>query len=108
MVRGIPQGSVLGPLLWNMAYDAMLGTYQSHGVTIIGYADKHSLEIPECGSRQQVRDSSPLSPAVLTSEKHGGSTEPTPIQLERSERPRRLYSGIASMSSTAHLYGRRR
>ncbi|XP_017881850.1 uncharacterized protein LOC108625978, partial [Ceratina calcarata] len=36
---GVPQGSVLGPLLWNLAYDAVLRADLPHGVYVICYAD---------------------------------------------------------------------
>jgi len=36
---GVPQGSVVGPLLWNMTYDQVLLVSLPHGVSVIGFAD---------------------------------------------------------------------
>ncbi|CAH2257785.1 jg8953 [Pararge aegeria aegeria] len=36
---GVPQGSVLGPILWNLAYDAVLDVSLPYGVHIVCYAD---------------------------------------------------------------------
>lgn len=36
---GVPQGSVLGPLLWNMGYDSVLRLGLPSGCSIIGYAN---------------------------------------------------------------------
>lgn len=36
---GVPQGSVFGPLLWNLAYNEVLETELEPGCFILGYAD---------------------------------------------------------------------
>jgi len=36
---GVPQGSVLGPILWNVGYDAVLRVDLPPGCEVIEYAD---------------------------------------------------------------------
>ena len=39
MTCGVPQGSILGPLLWNLLYDEVLREKVEVGVELIGFAD---------------------------------------------------------------------
>ena len=42
---GVPQGSVLGPTLWNAMYNGVLGLSLPQGTTIVGYADDLALVV---------------------------------------------------------------
>ena len=43
MEMGVPQGSVVGPTLWNLVYDRLLRRSVSQGCEVIGYADDIAL-----------------------------------------------------------------
>lgn len=47
MTAGVPQGSVLGPILWSVAYDGVLRLEYPEGVTPVAYADDLALVITD-------------------------------------------------------------
>lgn len=45
MYKGVPQCSVLGPLIWNCAYDGLLRKPVRKGCSLIGYADAYDVAL---------------------------------------------------------------
>lgn len=52
---GVPQGSVLGPILWDVMYDGVLRLPYGPGVQVVAYADDLRLVV-EGGQEGEVRD----------------------------------------------------
>lgn len=45
--KGVPQGSVIRPLLWKVVYDGLLSIEMSRGTKMVGYADDVALIVTD-------------------------------------------------------------
>ncbi len=72
LTRGTPQGGVLSPILWNMAFDELLQLYDKGPVSIYGFADDACLVTTAYGISQnkQVMQAA-LNKAIPWGVKHG-------------------------------------
>uniref|UniRef100_A0ABD2X0I8 Reverse transcriptase domain-containing protein n=1 Tax=Trichogramma kaykai TaxID=54128 RepID=A0ABD2X0I8_9HYME len=55
ITAGVQQGSVLGPILWNVMYDSILRLKLEEGVRIVGFADDIAV-VAEAGTTYEVED----------------------------------------------------
>lgn len=53
--RGVPQGSVVGPLLWNLAYDEVLQLRYPDGFEPVAFADDLALVVVSRTEEEVVR-----------------------------------------------------
>jgi len=63
---GVPQGSVLGPLLWNAMYDGILRNTITEGARLIGFADDMAIVVTakKLPDAERICNEAPLQPPI--------------------------------------------
>ncbi|XP_049880311.1 uncharacterized protein LOC126376807 [Pectinophora gossypiella] len=78
---GVPQGSVLGPLLWNLAYDSVLRADLPAGVHVVCYADD-TLVLANGDNFESTTRLAELGVACVTRKIHGLGLQLAPHKTE--------------------------
>ena len=65
MSRGVPQGSVLGPLLWNLDYDWAINRSTPAGVSLVCYADDTLVVVSGDNWHEVRRTAATMVPFIL-------------------------------------------
>ncbi|KMQ89892.1 reverse transcriptase [Lasius niger] len=65
MTAGVPQGSIMGPLLWNIAYDYVLDVFKEPGCSVLCYADD-TLVIATAKNRRDLVGKANLQTSLVT------------------------------------------
>lgn len=65
VTKGCPQGSVLGPYLWNLTFDNHLNTILNCGYKITAYADDLAVTIPG-SSRKEIEDRAKIITNIIS------------------------------------------
>ncbi|ERL96104.1 hypothetical protein D910_01043, partial [Dendroctonus ponderosae] len=112
MSCGVPQGSILGPTLWNVLYDRILRVQMESGVSLIAYADDLAILI-RGKTAIQVKEKAQFAVDIVVDElrKMGLLVEPKKSELLIVEGRRTLVSmdltvdgvGLSSSESVKYL-----
>ncbi|KAH1029328.1 hypothetical protein HUJ05_002587 [Dendroctonus ponderosae] len=112
MSCGVPQGSILGPTLWNVFYDRILRVQMESGVSLIAYADDLAI-LTRGKTASQVKEKAQYSVYIVVDElrKMGLLVEPKKSELLIVEGRRTLASmdltvdgvGLSSSESVKYL-----
>lgn len=95
---GVPQGSVLGPLLWSITYDFVLETPLSFESSLIGYADDTILLIrADSALRATFRANMDLASILLRTRELGLEVAPQKTQIVLFQRRMTSNSGLVEV-----------
>lgn len=82
--RGCPQGSILGPILWNVSMEALLRKITPRNIMIQAYEDDIALSVA-CNSRNDLRSLS--EPLLETAHTWGSHRQLTSLHLKSTAVP---------------------
>ena len=102
--KGVPQGSVLGPLLFNIYVAGLPSIAEQHNASLPSFADDMSLYCSRKTEEEACRDASQALDAILLSLQEIGLTMNTNKTTAMVVSPRRKTQSMASQTAGGSIY----
>ena len=102
--KGVPQGSVLGPLLFNIYVAGLPSIAEQHNASLPSFADDMSLNCSRKTEEEACRDASQALDAISLSLQEIGLTMNTDKTTAMVVNPRRKTQPMASQTAGGSIY----
>ena len=104
LIKGVPQGSVLGPLLFNIYVAGLPSIAEQHNASLPSFADDMSLYCSRKTEEEACRDASQALDAISLSLQEIGLTMNTDKTTAMVVNPRRKTQSMASQTAGGSIY----